>query len=88
MAAVVGVEKITDVVGPELERAIAESTDYDYELAQGLTPTAQAALLMQRYLHEYQAPARGFRRVSHSWPMKMPPATPTPCSASHQPQGL
>ena len=60
VAAVVGVEKITDMVGPGLERAIAESTDYDYELAQGLTPTAQAALLMQRYLYEYQVPRDAF----------------------------
>lgn len=56
VAAVVGVEKITDRVGPGLERAIAESMDYDYELTQGLTPTAQAALLMKRYLYESGAP--------------------------------
>jgi acetyl-CoA C-acetyltransferase len=60
VAAVVGVEKITDVVGPELERAIAESTDADYELTQGLTPTGQAALLMQRYLHQYGADRQAF----------------------------
>ena len=59
-AAVVGVEKITDKVGPGLDRAIAESTDYDYELAQGLTPTAQAALLMRRYLYESGAPREAF----------------------------
>jgi acetyl-CoA C-acetyltransferase len=60
VAAVVGVEKITDRVGPGLELAIAESTDYDYELAQGLTPTTQAALLMQRYLYETGAPREVF----------------------------
>jgi acetyl-CoA C-acetyltransferase len=60
VAAVVGVEKITDVVGPELERAISEGTDTDYELAQGLTPTAQAALLMQRYLHQYPIDRQAF----------------------------
>jgi acetyl-CoA C-acetyltransferase len=27
---------------------------------QGMTPTAQAALLMKRYMHEYQVPADGF----------------------------
>jgi len=60
VAIVVGVEKITDVVGPELERAIAESTDYDYELAQGLTLTGQAGLVMQLYLHEHKAPREAF----------------------------
>ena len=34
--------------------------DSDYEAVQGLTPTAQAALLMRRYLHEYQAPRQAF----------------------------
>ena len=60
VAAVVGVEKVTDVVGPELELAVAESTDYDYELAQGLTPAGQAAFLMQRYLHELGTPREAF----------------------------
>lgn len=56
-ALVVGVEKCTDVPSAELENAISEATDNDYEGAQGVTQTAQAALLMQRYLHEYNAPA-------------------------------
>jgi acetyl-CoA C-acetyltransferase len=59
-AAVVGVEKITDLVGPGLEGAIAESTDYDYEASQGITLTGQAALLMRRYLHEYRVPREVF----------------------------
>lgn len=53
VAAVLGVEKVTDVVGPQLERAIAESTDYDYELSMGVSPSAQAGMLMQRYMAEY-----------------------------------
>lgn len=56
VAAVVGVEKCTDIVDEELEAAVAETTDYDYEAMQGMTPTAQAALLMQRYMHEYAMP--------------------------------
>ena len=52
-AMVVGIEKITDVVGPGLDKAIAETLDTDYEGMQGVTPTSMAALLMQRYLHEY-----------------------------------
>jgi acetyl-CoA C-acetyltransferase len=59
VALVVGVEKFTDVVGPEVEAAIATVTDSDFEAVQGLTPTAQAALLMRRYMYEYKVPADG-----------------------------
>ncbi len=57
---VVGVEKYTDVVGPEAETAVAQSADYDYEGVQGITAAAQAALLMQRYLHDYHPPREAF----------------------------
>ena len=59
VALVVGVEKFTDVVGPEVEAALATATDSDFEAIQGLTPTAQAALLMRRYMHEFNVPADG-----------------------------
>jgi acetyl-CoA C-acetyltransferase len=59
VALVVGVEKFTDVVGPDVEAAIATTTDSDFEAVQGLTPTAQAALVMRRYLHEFNVPADG-----------------------------
>lgn len=65
VAVVVGVEKVTDKVGPGLESAVAESTDSDYELGQGLTPSGQAALVMQRYLYEYRPP----REVFAEFPM-------------------
>jgi acetyl-CoA C-acetyltransferase len=55
-ALVVGVEKVTDKVGPEVEAAIATSLDSDYEAMQGLTPVSQAALLMRRYLHAFGVP--------------------------------
>ncbi len=58
-ALVIGVEKFTDVVGPDVEAAIATTTDSDFEAIQGLTPTAQAALLTRRYLHEFNVPADG-----------------------------
>ena len=41
-----------------MEAALATGGDSDYEAVQGLTPTAQAALLMRRYLHEYRRAAR------------------------------
>jgi acetyl-CoA C-acetyltransferase len=69
VALVVGVEKFTDVVGPAVEAALATTTDSDYEAVQGMTPTAQAALLMRRYLHEYSVPAdglAGFPLVAHA----------------------
>ncbi len=60
VALVLGVEKYTDCIGPELEGAVAQSMDYDYEGVPGLTLAAQAGLLMQRYLHDYQAPRAVF----------------------------
>lgn len=53
---VVGVEKYTDVVGPRIDALVSEVTDYDYEGVNGMTPAAQAGLLMQRYLYEYGVP--------------------------------
>lgn len=60
VALVVGVEKFTDTVGSGVEEALATTSDSDFEAVQGMTPTAQAALLMQRYMHEYDVPADGF----------------------------
>jgi len=60
VALVVGVEKFTDKVGAGVEEALSTASDSDFEAVQGMTPTAQAALLMKRYMHEYQVPADGF----------------------------
>jgi len=59
-ALVVGVEKYTDVIGPRSDALVAEMTDYDYEAINGVTPAAQAGLLMQRYLYEYNVPRSVF----------------------------
>ncbi len=59
-ALVVGVEKYTDVVGPETDTAVAQAADYDYEAMQGMSLAAQAGLVMQRYLYEYQPPRAAF----------------------------
>ncbi len=58
VALVVGVEKVTDTIGGEVEAALATSEDGDYEAVHGLTQTAQSALLMRRYMHQYS--------ISHS----------------------
>ena len=60
VALVVGVEKFTDKVGSGVDAALATTGDADFEAVQGMTPAAQAALLMKRYMHEYQVPADGF----------------------------
>jgi acetyl-CoA C-acetyltransferase len=60
VAMVLGVEKFTDQVGSVVDAALATSTDSDYEAVHGITPAAQAALLMQRYLHESNAPRSAF----------------------------
>jgi len=59
-ALIVGVEKFTDVVGAGVEEALATAADSDFESVQGMTSTAQAALIMQRYMHEYNVPPDGF----------------------------
>jgi acetyl-CoA C-acetyltransferase len=60
VALVLGVEKFTDLLGSKVEAALQTATDSDYEAVQGLTPTAQAGLLMRRYMHQYQAPRLAF----------------------------
>jgi acetyl-CoA C-acetyltransferase len=60
VALVVGVEKFTDKVGAGVDAALATTSDSDFEAVQGMMPSAQAALLMKRYMHEYQVPADGF----------------------------
>jgi acetyl-CoA C-acetyltransferase len=60
VALVVGVEKFTDKIGPSVEEAIASESDSDFESMQGMTTTAQAALLTKRYIYEHQVPANGF----------------------------
>lgn len=69
VAMVVGVEKITDKVSEEVEAALTATLDSDYEAIHGLTPAAQAALLMQRYLFESGAPRGalgGFPITAHA----------------------
>jgi len=69
VALVVGIEKFTDQIGSVTDAALASAGDSDYEAVQGLTPTAQAALLMRRYLHEFDVPREafaGFPIIAHA----------------------
>ena len=68
-ALVIGVEKMTDKIGAGVNAALASAHDSDYEAAQGVTPTALAALLMRRYMHNYgvELPAfAGFSVNAHA----------------------
>ena len=69
VALVVGIEKMTDRTGSSVEAAITTTVDGDFEGVQGLTPTAQAALLMRRYMHEFGVAHEcfaGFPLVAHA----------------------
>lgn len=68
-ALAVGVEKYTDVIGPESESMLSQMLDADFEAAQGLTPVSLAGLLFHRYLQEYDAKHEdfgGFSKVAHA----------------------
>lgn len=68
-ALVIGVEKATDIVAGSRTKARSVSLDADYETPYGATLTAMAALLMRRYMHEYNldlAVFEGFSVNAHS----------------------
>jgi acetyl-CoA C-acetyltransferase len=60
LVAVVGVEKVTDVLDARLEAGLALAADADWEGVHGATLTAQWAMLMRRYLHQYGGEAADF----------------------------
>ncbi len=69
VALAVGVEKYTDVIGTQSDTVLSHMLDADYEAAQGLTPFGLTALLMQRYLYEYQPERQafaGFPETAHA----------------------
>jgi acetyl-CoA C-acetyltransferase len=51
--AVVGVEKVSDVLDEQREAALALTTDGDWEGLHGVTLTSQWAMLMRKYMHDY-----------------------------------
>jgi len=68
-ALAVGVEKASDMIGPESETFVSQMLDADFEAAQGLTPISLAGLLFHRYMAEY-SPDRlafgGFPEAAHA----------------------
>jgi acetyl-CoA C-acetyltransferase len=52
-AIALGVEKMTETKGADTTAALAEAADADYETTHGVTFVAINALIMQRYMHEY-----------------------------------
>lgn len=64
IAAVVGVEKMTDIVGSGVAAGLATASDADYEQIHGVTFVALNALLMQRYMYEYKTPHDAFGAFS------------------------
>lgn len=63
-ALVLGVEKMTDKTGKTVTSAMASGLDADYEAVHGLTPAAAAALMMRRYMHDYDVPLEDFAGFS------------------------
>ena len=63
-AIVVGVDKLSDVVGSAAISAQLTATDSDYEAAHGVTPISAAAMIMRRYMHEYDAVPQDFAAFS------------------------
>ena len=60
LVVVLGVEKVSDVLDPTRDAALALMGDPDFEAVHGTTPTAQWAMLMRRYMHEYGCTADDF----------------------------
>ncbi len=64
VVAVCGVEKMTEATSHEVTSGLATAADADYEVAHGVTFVALNALLMQRYMYEYDVPHEAFAPFS------------------------
>ncbi len=60
IVAVCGLEKMTEATGTEVTSGLATAADADYEVAHGVTFVALNALVMQRYMYEYNIPHDDF----------------------------
>jgi len=61
---VTGVEKMTDTPSGGTTAGLATASDAEYEAAQGITFVGLNALIMQRYLYEYDVPLDAFAGFS------------------------
>ncbi|MEO1666313.1 MAG: thiolase domain-containing protein [Chloroflexota bacterium] len=64
VALVVGVEKLTDAIAGGRVSGRSVSLDADYEAVHGATLPAMAALMMRRYMHEYDLELSAFEGFS------------------------
>lgn len=64
VAAVCGVEKMTDATPSEVIAGLATAADADYESIHGATFVALNAIMMRRYMHEYDVPHDAFAPFS------------------------
>jgi acetyl-CoA C-acetyltransferase len=64
VAAVCGVEKMTDSTTGAITSALATAADADYEGAHGASFVALNALIMRRYMYEYNVPHSAFAPFS------------------------
>ncbi len=64
VAAVCGVEKMTDDTPELVTSALATAADADYECVHGASFVALNALIMRRYMHEYRVPHEAFAPFS------------------------
>lgn len=60
VAAVCGVEKMTDAVPSVVTSGLATAADADYEVVHGATFVGLNALVMRRYMYEYDIPHEAF----------------------------
>jgi len=61
---VAGVEKMTDTVGKDTTAGLATAADAEYEALHGVSFVGLNALLMQRYMYEYDVPIDAFAGFS------------------------
>ncbi|MCC6456847.1 MAG: thiolase domain-containing protein [Caldilineaceae bacterium] len=61
---VAGLEKMTDTVGKDTTAGLATAADADYEALHGVTFVGLNALIMQRYMHEFDVPIDAFAGFS------------------------
>jgi len=64
MVIVCGVEKMTDAIGADTTAALALAADQEYEVSHGVSFVALNALLMRRYMYEYNVPHETFAAFS------------------------